>query len=167
MDGTLDTQTIVLICTAAFIVLTLVWTAVRWSTRQSVRSLLRGLGLAVLAAGAWLTGVLDMGGNGVESLIDWANRQVLDRRMMVGLGIAGTGVLLWVIANFVKPVTRAMAKERRAARAANPAPAVSPGRGAVPAVAAPAKAPVKALGKASVDPEDAEIEALLKSRGIE
>ncbi|HSN42832.1 MAG TPA: hypothetical protein VLR88_02105, partial [Propionibacteriaceae bacterium] len=129
----------------------------------SVRTLLRGLGIAVVAAGAWITGVLDLGGNGVRSIIDWAQRTPLDTMMISGLVVAGVGALLWVIGSFIKPVSKAVAKERRAVRAAAPAKPGAPSKQVEGRTTAPSKAPPAG----PVDPDDAEIEALLRKRGIQ
>lgn len=119
------------------------WWALR---RRGVVAAVRGAGLTLLPIAAWLTGLLRVFGSVGDAVGTWVTHLVFDPRTWVGMLIAFVAVVLIGGANLVSrrtspaPVSR---KERRA---------VGPGK--------------KATSKPVVDDEMAEIEAMLKRRGI-
>lgn len=129
--------------------------------------LLQGLALALLPAALYLTGLLGLVWDAVVAVVRWASSNVFDLAAWVGFGLLAVCVVLWVVGGVV--VRRSpSAKEVRAARAEK---AAAKGQGQVAAApsARPGTAPTKAR-KAQPAPQDddmAEIEALLKSRGIQ
>lgn len=143
-------------------------TAGLFARGRNPRTLVAGVGLFLLPLGMYLTGVTHLAFNGVLSLVDWAQRTVWTDAMTWGSGIAGFGIVLLVVAGFMK--TTARPKQARAGRTK---PAVE-GKPSQPAVADTSKstqntpaAPAPKGGKQpAMDPEDAEIEALLRKRGI-
>ena len=132
---------------------------------------LQVLALALLPAALYLTGLLQLVWDAVVAVVRWAGSNVFDLAAWVGFGVLGLCVVLWVVGGLV--VRRSpSAKETRAARAARaagkaPAP-VETGRGS--ATPAGGRGPAKRSGAKQAPPQDddmAEIEALLKSRGIQ
>lgn len=153
--------------------LTLLFVAVTaglFAHNRGAKTLLAGLGISLLPFGLYLFGLTDLIVNGIQSLVDWAQRTYFDMWMTVGAVMFGLGILLLIISAFVKPRTR----QRPAAGQSRPAAgqqgrsAVGTGAGtpAVPArpVGASQAAPAQPKGK-SGDDED-EIEEILRRRGI-
>lgn len=146
-------------------------TAGLYARHRNTKTLVAGIGLVVLPLGLYLTGLMRLIYNGVLSIIDWAQRTVWDDTMSWGAGLIGLGLVLLVVAALLKSNPRP-----RVARAKTPAvaekrdqptPSVTTAGGkpaqAQPNPTAGKPAPAKQAG---LDPEDAEIEALLRKRGI-
>lgn len=128
---------------------------------------LQGLALALLPAALYLTGLLRLVWDGVVAVVRWAGANAFDLAAWIGFGLLGLCLVLWVVGGVVARRSPS-AKEVRAARAAKkagsaPAP-VEAGRGQ--ARPAGGRAPAKQQ-PAAQDDDMAEIEALLKSRGIQ
>jgi hypothetical protein len=143
---------------ATLTLLGLVWTWVSFRRRGAVGAM-RALGFTLLPAAAFLTGTLEMFTEIAGSVTDWASGLVLNPFTWAGIGLAGTGVVLIVVAGVLR--------DRQLARATGTGAAGevgSPsGRRDLPeatSTRAPRQQPV-------VDDEMAEIEALLKKRGIQ
>lgn len=139
-------------------------TAGLFARGRNPKTLVAGVGLVVLPLGLYLTGITRLAYNGVLSLIDWAQRTVWTDAMTWGAGLAGFGVVLLVVAGFMKT----KARPRQARTGAQPTVAERQAQPAVGQKGAPAAAPQQPQEKkqSGVDPEDAEIEALLRKRGI-
>lgn len=107
--------------------------------------------LTVLAPAAYLTGTLELLGEVAVSVADWAGGFVFSLSTWIGVGLAGLAAVLFGISAKVgdrrRPVDPADGAPRKTKQVRSAEPAT--GR------AAP------------VDPDLAEIEALLKKRGIE
>lgn len=128
---------------------------------------LQGVGLVLAPIALYFTGLLRLVWDAVVALVSWATSIIFTPSMWFGISLLGVCVVLWVVGGLVN---------RRSA--AKPAPAVSGGAAPAvgtgstvaavkPAKAAPAKAPKGGKAPAQeVDPEMAEIEAILKNRGI-
>lgn len=131
---------------------------------RRARPAVAGVGFAMIPVGLYLTGVTSLIINGVRSIVDWLMRTPWTDAIAWGIGLLVGGVVLVVIAGFLS----GQAKPRQAhpeARATTPAKQAAAAPGTRP-VAPPAKTgPAPAKPKA-VDPEDAEIEELLRKRGI-
>lgn len=143
---------------AALTLAGLLWTWLAFR-RRGVASAMRAAGFTLLPAAAWLTGTLEMITEIAGSVTDWATGLVLDPRTWTGIGLAGLAVVLWVVSGIIRD--RQLARARRGGAGA--APARSP-RGrkdkALPASSQQTgSAPV-------VDDDTAEIEAMLRKRGI-
>lgn len=140
-----------------------------------VRPLIIGLGLAAIPIGLYLTGLLRLTINGVVSLVDWFQRTVFTEPVAWGLGLLIGGVALAVVGGVLpkKPARERTAvparevpvrKGKQAPVAAEPKPGVP----AQPAAASPAATPTPAAKPApkGLSSEDAEVEDLLRKRGI-
>ncbi len=122
----------------------------------------QGVGLTLAPVGLYLSGLLRLLWDGVGAVLNWVGSTAFSSVIWIGLGLLGLALVLWVVGGVV---ARRSPRKATKAAAATP-PAVSGGRrptaaqGAVPAQQA--KKPAQ-----PVDDDMAEIEALLKSRGIE
>jgi hypothetical protein len=132
------------------------WLALR---RHGFPSALRALGFTLLPAAAWLTGTMEMFADIGSSVLDWATHLVLGPRAWVGIALVGIAVVLWLVSGVLRD--RQLRRGRDAGAGASSA-TLPRGRGA-----AAASAPGTASGAAPVDDDLADIEALLKKRGIE
>lgn len=142
--------------TAALTVAGAIWTWISFRRRGAVNGL-RALGFTLLPAAAWLTGTLEMVVEIGGSVTDWATSLVFDVRTWVGVGLAGLAVVLYVISGFLRD--RQLGKAQAAGGATgSPKPG---GRESLPPSSA------KATGGSPIDDDLADIEALLRKRGIE
>lgn len=132
------------------------------------RPAVAGLGLAAMVVGFYLTGLMNLTINGVMSLYDWLMRTVWTDLTTWGLGLLVGGLVLFIASRFLK---------KGAAERPAPKPQVAPtgtqrqvpaGSTAVTAqpTAASKPAGAPAAKQKGLDPEDAEIEELLRKRGI-
>jgi hypothetical protein len=113
----------------------------------------RGAALTLLPAAAWLTGTLRMFTRIVDAVGDWATHLVFSPTVWAGTFLAGLSAVLWVIGGFLHG--------RNAARAGAAGPAPVQGSDAKPLPASR-----QGKGKPVIDDDMAEIEAILKNRGI-
>jgi hypothetical protein len=121
----------------------------------------QGLALALAPVGLYFTGLLRLVWDAVVALVRWATGNVFDLGAWVGFGVLALSIVLWVVGGVLARRTRQAAKTV-------PAASTKPGQvstGKVPAGKAPARRP--AAAPAEQDDDMAEIEALLKSRGIQ
>lgn len=132
----------------------LIWTWIAFRRRGAANGL-RALGFAVLPAAAWLTGTLEMVTEIARSVSDWASGLVLDPFTWAGIGLAGLSVVLFVVSGLLRD--RQLARGQQAG-----AQVRAPGsREQLPPSSGSRK------GTAPVDGELADIEALLRKRGIQ
>ncbi|WP_157720329.1 hypothetical protein [Friedmanniella luteola] len=120
--------------------------------------MVQGIGLALLPLALYLSGLLGLVWDAVVAVGRWASSTVLSPTIWAGFALLALCVVLWVVGGVV---ARRTPKRTRADRkAAAPAGAATPkavsGRGQAQQRQAPPQ-----------DDDMAEIEALLKSRGIE
>ncbi len=129
--------------------------------RGSKGRMVQGIGLALAPVGLYFSGLLRLIWDGVVAVGEWGSRVILSPAVWFGLGLLAVCVVLWVVGGIV---ARRTPRRTRAERRAAAAPA-----GSTKAVAGrPAAAPAQQKGRAPAQDDDmAEIEALLKSRGIE
>ena len=130
-------------------------TGVAWRRRRTGR-VIQGLGLALAPLALYLTGLMRLLWDGVVAVTEWASQVILSPTIWTGFGLLALCLVLWVVGGVVarrtanrpaaKPVERSSAANRRA---------VAPSGRAQPQQQPP------------VDDDMAEIEALLKSRGIQ
>lgn len=139
---------------ATLTVLGLVWTWLSFR-RRGLPAGMRALGFTLLPVAAWLTGTLEMFTEITGSVTDWATGLVLNPITWTGIGLACLGVVLILVSGFLR--------DRQLARGAT-AVAAGPGRKRpLPEATStrdPAAGPV-------VDDDLADIEAILKRRGIQ
>jgi hypothetical protein len=134
-----------------------IWTWVAFR-RRGAGSGLRALAFTLLPVAAYLTNTLRMFTRIVEAVADWATSLVFDPGVWIGVVLAGLSVALFAASRFVRarsPRTRPAAESSRGPRAADRRPAA----GELP--------PTRGRGEPAIDDDMAEIEALLRRRGIE
>jgi hypothetical protein len=115
---------------------------------------LRGLALTLIPPAAWATGTLEMFTRIVNAVVDWITGFVFSPLSWAGIGLAGLAVVLYVVGGVARSrgsdaPSQGQASVGGDATSRKPLP---PGR--------------KARSEPVIDPELAEIEALLKKRGI-
>ncbi len=155
-----------LIVTIALVVIVVAVTAGLWAARRTTRPVLMGLGLALASVGLYLTQLTRLAINGILSIVDWAQRTPWSEAMTWGAGLLAAGIVLLGIGAALKSgPTRA---PRETARPATPAPGPREGvsAGQRPSVTEPKRPTPKPAADKHTDPEDAEIEAILRKRGI-
>ena len=103
-------------------------------------------------------GTLEMVVEIAGSVTDWATGLVFDLFTWAGIGLAGLAVVLWVVSGFIR--------DRQIARGQA---AGGPRSAAAPASreSLPPATPSRQKGGSPIDDELADIEALLRKRGIE
>lgn len=121
----------------------------------------QGVGLALAPVALYFSGLLRLLWDGVVAIGTWAGRVILSPSVWFGLSLLGVCVVLWVVGGFI---ARRSPKRVRGAKAAQPAVASRPSTGS--GNGKTSSGSVKG-GKAPVDDDMAEIEAMLKSRGID
>jgi hypothetical protein len=141
--------------TAALTVAGAIWTWIAFRRRGAANGL-RALGFTLLPAAAYLTGTLEMVVEIAGSVTDWATGMVFDIFTWAGIGLAGLAVVLFVVSGVIRDRQLARAQ----AAGSTPATAAPKSRGSLPASSGTA-------AKSPIDDEMADIEALLKKRGIE
>lgn len=127
---------------------------------------IQGVGLALAPIALYFTGLLRLLWDAVVAVVGWATSIVFTPSMWFGISLLGLCLVLWVVGGVLH--RRAPAKSG-SSRAVSPAakPAVGTGRTPAPAAKSTGKAPAQGKAQAAeVDPDLAEIEAILKNRGI-
>ena len=131
----------------------------------------QGVALAVAPVGLYFTGLLRLLWNAVVSVVGWATSIIFSPTMWFGISLLGLCVVLWVVGGVL--TRRATAKgeppavtSRTAARGAGSGTPALGGNATSSAARPVKKAPPKGKSAADIDPELAEIEAILKNRGI-
>ena len=142
--------------TAALTVAGAIWTWIAFRRRGAANGL-RALGFTLLPAAAWLTGTLEMVVEIAGSVTDWATGLVFNIFTWAGIGLAGLAAVLFVVSGLIR--------DRQLARGqapGSPQPVDSRATGRTSLPAAP-----EHKGRSPIDDELADIEAILKKRGIE
>lgn len=122
-----------------------------------------GVGLAAAVTGLYLTGLTQLIVDGVVATVAWFQITPWTDLTTWGVSLLGAGILLAVIGAFLPKRERAAVAPKAAPKPAAAAPATSQSA-QVQAKPRPAAAPEKK--QQGIDPEDAEIEELLRKRGI-
>jgi hypothetical protein len=128
-------------------------TGVAWRRGNKGR-VVQGVGLTLAPIALYFSGLLRLLWDGVVAVGSWAAKVILSPAVWFGLSLLVVCLLLWVVGGFVarrfpaKPRTKEVGADAPAARSA-------------------VTAKGKAVAKPPLDDDMAEIEALLKSRGIE
>jgi uncharacterized membrane protein len=128
----------------------------------------QGLGLALAPVALYLTGLLRLVWDAVVAVVRWATGNVFDLTAWIGFGILAVAIVLWVVGGVLARRSRRAAKAVPAA--AGKQAQVSTGKAPAAKTSAAGKTPVRQGAKAAPAEQDddmAEIEALLKSRGIQ
>jgi hypothetical protein len=129
-------------------------TGIAWRRGNKGR-VVQGIGLALAPIAFYFSGLLRLLWNAIVAVGTWASKIIFSPAVWFGLSLLGLCVVLWVVGGLIaRRSSTAKGKEINSQASTN---------------AVPGK---KAVGKAGrtqppIDEEMAEIEALLKSRGIE
>lgn len=127
------------------------WFAFR---RRGAASGLRASSLALVPLALFLTGTLELVGDIVGDVVDWAARLVFSPTVWLGVIVAAVAVVLYVVSGFLR------------ARAPGSSPSAKSRGEATPKEALPSARSPRSQRVVDEDPEMAEIEALLRKRGI-
>ena len=148
-------DTVLLPLCVALALLGIVVTGIAWRRGNKGRAM-QGVGLALAPLALYLTGLLRIVWDFVVAVVGWAGRIIFTPAVRSGLGLLALGIVLWVVGGIVA---------RRSA-----GKAVATGSSDKTQVSSrPAKTSGTSVAKAGTPPVDddfAEIEALLKKRGI-
>ena len=174
----MDETSIVILVTIITTVLPVLWAVFGWLARRSWRPVLRGLGLALVPIGLLVTGLMRLLVRALTLVVNWFAHTQMTTTIWTGVIVAAIGLLTWIGAGFMTPLTRQEARQRRAEhrerRAAGAAgkPAAPTSRTSQASQAsqartdkAPRTAPT-ASRRSGMSPEDEELEKILKDRGI-
>jgi hypothetical protein len=129
-------------------------TGIAWRRGNKGR-VIQGIGLALAPIALYFSGLLRLLWNAIVALGTWASKIIFSPAVWFGLSLLGLCIVLWVVGGLLaRRSSAAKSKEVITQSTANALPskksAGKPGRTQPP-----------------IDEEMAEIEALLKSRGIE
>ncbi|HET9779389.1 MAG TPA: hypothetical protein VFP81_08915 [Propionibacteriaceae bacterium] len=127
-------------------------TGIAWRRGNKGR-VIQGVGLALAPIALYFSGLLRLLWDAIVAFGTWASKIILSPAVWFGLSLLGLCVVLWVVGGLIG---------RRAQK--NKAVSAESTGTALPATRGAAKAKQSAP---PIDEEMAEIEALLKSRGIE
>jgi hypothetical protein len=172
-------DTVLLPLCVGLTLLGIIATGVAWRRGNKGR-VIQGVALALAPIALYFSGLLRLLWNGVVAVGTWASNVIFSPAIWFGLSLLGLCLVLWVVGSIVARRFPSKAKSKGSApaaggRASSPAVGGSASRGTVAQNAATkgngaAKGSARKGAPASqapVDDEMAEIEALLKSRGIE
>ena len=171
----MDETSIVILVTIITTVLPVLWAVFGWLARRSWRPVLRGLGLALVPIGLLVTGLMRLLVRALTLVVNWFAHTQMTTTIWTGVIVAAIGLLTWIGAGFMTPLTREEARQRRAEhrkrRAAGAAgkPAAPTSRASRTSQARTDKAPrtaPTASRRSGMSPEDEELEKILKDRGI-
>lgn len=173
----MDETSIVILVTIITTVLPALWAVFGWLARRSWRPVLRGLGLALVPIGLLVTGLMRLLVRALTLVVSWFAHTQMTTTIWTGVIVAAIGLLTWIGAGFMTPLTREEARQRRAEhrerRAAGAAgkPTAPTSRASRTSQAGATKtrrtAPSPAASRRSgMSPEDEELEKILKDRGI-
>lgn len=126
------------------------WLAFR---RRGLASGLRAAGFTLLPAAAWLTHTLELLTRVLGAVGDWATTLVFNPFTWIGIMLAGVSVLLFGVSGF-------LSARQLGGRPARREKELGAGRSAAKSAGKPA------AGTPAIDDDLAEIEALLRKRGI-
>lgn len=150
-------------------------TGVAWRKGNRGR-VLQGVGLALAPVALYFTGLLRLLWDAVVGVVGWAASIIFSPLMWFGLSLLALCIVLWVVGGVLakRSASRTTSTSAGGGKAAKATPAVGTGRGGGSSPAAKGSSPTAARkagakGKApaaDIDPELAEIEAILKNRGI-
>ena len=176
----MDETSIVILVTIITTVLPALWAVFGWLVRRSWRPVLRGLGLALVPIGLLVTGLMRLLVRALTLVVSWFAHTQMTTTIWIGVIVAAIGLLTWIGAGFMTPLTREEARQRRAEhrerRAAGAAgkPTAPTSRASRTSQASQAGATKTrrtasspaASRRSGMSPEDEELEKILKDRGI-
>ena len=174
----MDETSIVILVTIITTVLPVLWAVFGWLARRSWRPVLRGLGLALVPIGLLVTGLIRLLVRALALVVNWFAHTQMTTTIWTGVIVAAIGLLTWIGAGFMTPLTREEARQRRAEHRERRA-AGAAGKPAAPTSRASRTSQVPQAGadktrrtaptasrRSGMSPEDEELEKILKDRGI-
>jgi hypothetical protein len=147
--------------TLSLTVLGAIWTW--WSfRRRGITSGLRALAFTLLPLAAYLTRTLRMFTRIVDAIGDWATSLALDPRVWSGIIVAGVSAVLFVVSGALRARGVGASRAPKRGRSGGDVEAQREQPGRLPTAGG------RSGGRPAVDGDDdmAEIEALLRKRGI-
>lgn len=126
------------------------WTFYAWRNRGAAAAV-RGLALTMLPPAAYLTGTLKMFGRIVDAIVDWATAVVFSPSVWLGIVLAGVSVLLFGTARVMSSRGKGGAKPKSEETRGEPTKSLPASSG---------------RAEPAIDDDLADIEAILKRRGI-
>jgi hypothetical protein len=140
----------------AIALLGVIFAGLAWR-RGSKGRVLQWAAVAIVPFGLYLTGFLSLLWNAVVALVRWSVRLVFSPTLWIGVSIVGFCVLLFIVGSIVARLSgESKPRDKKQKKTA--------GKSGPPQVGGGSDRGKK---KAEADPEMDEIEALLKSRGID
>lgn len=158
-------ETVLLPLCVGLSLLGVIATGVAWRRGNKGR-VVQGVGLALAPVALYLTGLLGLLWDGVAAIFRWAGGIVFSPPTWIGFSLLGLCIVLWVVGGVLAPrFARKSVEGGKSDRTVTSAGTKSVAQGPT-AKGVPAKG-AKGQPADPMDDEMAEIEALLKSRGIE
>lgn len=149
---------------AGIALLGVIITALAWRRGNRGR-VIQGIGVVIAPIALYFAGLLTLVWNAVVAVVGWAARIVFTPLVWLGISMLGVCVVLWVVGGIVAKRTGGKAKSEDGAKP------VTDGKPKAVAGGKPAAKQQKQAAPAKqadpIDDDLAEIEALLKKRGIE
>jgi hypothetical protein len=152
--------------TAALTVAGAIWTWIAFRRRGAANGL-RALGFTLLPAAAWLTGTLEMVVEIAGSVTDWATGLVFNILTWTGIGLAGLAAVLFVVSGFIRDRQLGRAQTGKSTGKATGRAGRNADREVAPSRRQSLGTSSGTAGRSPIDDDLADIEALLKKRGIE
>lgn len=152
-------DTVLLPICAGIALLGVLITALAWRRGNKGR-VVQGIGVVLAPIALYFAGLLTLVWNAVVAVIGWAGRIVFTPLVWLGISMLGLCIVLWVVGGIVANRTKPAKDEASK-------PAAASGGGKAPAVGTGQRPAKQQQQQAPVDEDMAEIEELLKKRGIE
>ena len=160
-------DTVLLPLCVGLTLLGIIATGIAWRRGNKGR-VVQGVGLALAPVALYFSGLLRLIWNAVVAVGQWATNMILSPAVWFGLGLLGLCVVLWVVGGLVARRFPGKKKQQSVARSGSQPAAVAGPAGRTSATPTTGKAaPARGQAMPPVDDDMAEIEALLKSRGID
>jgi len=160
-------DTVLLPLCVGLTLLGIIATGIAWRRGNKGR-VVQGVGLALAPVALYFSGLLRLIWNAVVAVGQWATNMILSPAVWFGLGLLGLCVVLWVVGGLVARRFPSKKKQQSVARTGSAPAAVAGPTGRTSTTPTKGKAaPARGQAKPPVDDDMAEIEALLKSRGID
>ncbi|MCL2489606.1 MAG: hypothetical protein FWF36_02600 [Propionibacteriaceae bacterium] len=177
----MSVHTTAIILTIVLAVIGLAYLLFGWLRKRSWRVMWRGAGFILIPVGLLIMGLMRKVVDGINAVVDWANATYMTTWVMIGLIVAGIGLVVYLIGSFVPHVSGEEANKRRAEiRERKMAALRAPGQPAsaplgpaptsqtakLPDGPTPPPSPRPVTSSAPATPDDKEIDDILKRHGI-
>jgi hypothetical protein len=161
-------DTVLLPLCVGLTLLGIIATGIAWRRGNKGR-VVQGVAVALAPVALYFSGLLRLIWNGVVAVGSWASGVIFTPSIWFGLSLLGLCIVLWVVGAMVARRFPGKGKQKKGAktgRAAAAVPTAAGAGGGRPTSGRPVTSG-KTATKPPVDDDMAEIEALLKSRGID